>query len=179
MNDARFANNQDFVREIVTKAVIGKGRKIINQTQEITEANSPYSILGCWVINHQFSSELDGFIANVTGSYEVNIWYSYDENTKTDIARSTFTYEKRITTKKIANDINEKCRDIIIQVIEGPVCTNAYINDNSICVDVSFELLAEIIGDAKVKVAILDNQDYCDYTDDDFEDEINEDFIQA
>lgn len=39
-------------REIVTKAVIGKGKKTFTSTNSVTVENKPSTILGCWVINH-------------------------------------------------------------------------------------------------------------------------------
>lgn len=39
-------------REIVTKAVLGKGKKIFNHTNFIEVEKVPSNVLGCWVINH-------------------------------------------------------------------------------------------------------------------------------
>ena len=39
-------------KEIVTKAVIGKGKKTFTTTKEQVVENNPSTILGCWVINH-------------------------------------------------------------------------------------------------------------------------------
>ena len=42
------------VREIVTKAIVAKGKKYISLSHNITSNKNPYSILGCWVINHDY-----------------------------------------------------------------------------------------------------------------------------
>ena len=39
-------------KEIVTKAVIGKGKKHYKNTYNVACENTPNTILGCWVINH-------------------------------------------------------------------------------------------------------------------------------
>ena len=39
-------------KEIVTKAVIGKGKKVFTNTNSKSVENTPSTILGCWVINH-------------------------------------------------------------------------------------------------------------------------------
>lgn len=165
------------IREIVTKAVVGKGKKIIRQTNVLKAPNEPYSILGCWVINHTFSGELDENCVTITGTYEVDIWYSYENNSKTDVLREEVTYTKTVNTKQVAIDINKDCRDILIQAIQEPTVTNAVINECDVCVDICFELLVEIIGETKIKVQILDQIDSCDIEFDDFESEIDEDFI--
>lgn len=39
-------------KEIVTKAVIGKGKKTFTSTSSVTPECDASTILGCWVINH-------------------------------------------------------------------------------------------------------------------------------
>ncbi len=39
-------------KEIVTKAVIGKGKKYYKNTYTIDTENTPTTVLGCWVINN-------------------------------------------------------------------------------------------------------------------------------
>ncbi|MBQ7140887.1 MAG: outer spore coat protein CotE [Bacilli bacterium] len=39
-------------KEIVTKAVIGKGKKTFTTTNSVTPDCVANTILGCWVINH-------------------------------------------------------------------------------------------------------------------------------
>ena len=41
-------------KEIVTKAIIGKGKKYFKDNYSIDVENVPSTILGCWVINHKF-----------------------------------------------------------------------------------------------------------------------------
>ena len=39
-------------REIVTKAVLGKGKKTFVHQGSVNVKNIPSTVLGCWVINH-------------------------------------------------------------------------------------------------------------------------------
>ena len=39
-------------KEIVTKAVIGKGKKYFKNNYVIKPKEKPTTVLGCWVINH-------------------------------------------------------------------------------------------------------------------------------
>ena len=41
-------------KEIVTKAVIGKGKKVFKNNYTLMVDNNVNTILGCWVINHEF-----------------------------------------------------------------------------------------------------------------------------
>lgn len=166
------------IREIVTKAVVGKGKKLVRLTEALTPVNEVYSILGCWIINHAYDARLDENKVIVNGAYEINIWYSYDNNTKTDIAKLNSSYTTIIKTRQIVDDLNTDCREVIVRTLQQPTCTNATISESVINVDVVIELVAEIIGETKVKVAILNQIDPCDpYEVEDFENEINEDFL--
>ena len=44
-----------YFKEIVTKAVIGKGKRVTTSTHTIKPQNKPDTVLGCWIINHSFS----------------------------------------------------------------------------------------------------------------------------
>lgn len=39
-------------KEIVTKAVVGKGKKYFKNNYTMTVEWAPSTVLGCWVINH-------------------------------------------------------------------------------------------------------------------------------
>ena len=79
-------------KEIVTKAVIGKGKKYFKNNYTVQIEGTPTTVLGCWVINHKFKGYKSGEKIGVSGSYDVNIWYSYDNDTKTTVATKTITY---------------------------------------------------------------------------------------
>ena len=81
--------------------------------------------------------------------------------------------------REIVDDLNSDCRDVIVRVQQQPTVTNGEICDNNINVYVIVELLAEVIGETKIKVSIFDQYDPCDpYEEEDFENQINEDFIR-
>jgi hypothetical protein len=48
-------------REIITKAVVAKGRKFTQSNHTISPAHSPTSILGCWIINHKYNASFSIF----------------------------------------------------------------------------------------------------------------------
>ena len=60
-----------YFKEIVTKAVIGKGKKTTKEKYNVFINGGIDNVLGCWVINHLFSG------SNINGNVEVNgtlIW---------------------------------------------------------------------------------------------------------
>ena len=87
-------------REIVTKAVVGKGKKTFTTTKTVTPECQPTTILGCWVINHTFRGYRSGNKINIEGSYDVNIWYSCSDDTKTEVVRETTNYLEEVNVPK-------------------------------------------------------------------------------
>ena len=47
-------------KEIVTKAVIGKGKKYFKNKYSVKSEVVPSTILGCWIINHKFKGYVQG-----------------------------------------------------------------------------------------------------------------------
>lgn len=145
-------------REIVTKAVVGKGKKIFTTTKTVTPDCVPTTILGCWVINHNFRGYRNGNKINIEGSYDVNIWYSCSGDTKTEVVRETTKYLEEVSVPK-TNDTDITNEDIIIRSLKQPSCTRADIVDGNIEYTVQKELGVEIVGDVKVKISYDEEED--------------------
>ena len=93
------------IREIVTKAVIGKGKKRFRVTESIDDVAAPAdSILGCWIINHKFGARKSDNAVDVKGFYDINVWYSYDGNTKTEVARKCVDYADHVNVHRTIRD---------------------------------------------------------------------------
>ena len=166
------------IREIVTKAVIAKGKKTIKLKSVVSPSNDTFSILGCWVINHGFTATLDQDCVVINGEFEINIWYSTNGNTKTDILREVVTYKKEIETKRIIKDYLENSDDVLARIIQHPTCTNARIFDDSVEVDITFEILAEIIGETKMKVTVFREENTWEDDVEALDMDLNENFLE-
>jgi len=166
------------VREIVTKAVVAKGKKVMHISHQLKTTANPYSILGCWIINHEFEANKKESLVNIDGTLEVNIWYSTEENTKTDVIRENISYKKDIKIKKIVTNYMKNSDDILARILRHPKVTDAKIIDDVIKLEIEFEILAEVIGETKMQVTVFNPIDQV--SDDDIEDldiEVNEDFL--
>ena len=162
-------------REIVTKAVVSKGKKLFTSTNTVT-VNNPSTILGCWVINHNFNGVKEGNKIIIDGSYDVNIWYSYDNDTKTDVVRETNKYSEVINMRERDNSSGE---EIIVRSLKQPNCVKVDIDNNNIVYTIEKELGIELVGDIKVKIeANLEEDPWDEIVEENTMDEINEDFIE-
>ena len=144
-------------REIVTKAVIGKGKKKYTNSYEIDVNELPSTILGCWIINHNFSAHEENDKILINGSFDANVWYSYDNDTKTTVTSKRITYNEEEKMSVEAKDVVNK--DIIIRSLKQPTCISAKSDGNKIKLDIEKELGIEIVGDTKVKIASVDDDD--------------------
>ena len=144
-------------REIVTKAVIGKGKKKYINSYDIEVDNIPTTVLGCWIINHNFKAHEEKDKIIIDGSFDANVWYSYDNDTKTMVTSKNITYTEEeklnVTDKEVGT------RDIIIRSLKQPTCISAKNEGNIIKLDIEKELGIEIVGDTKVKIASVDDED--------------------
>ena len=160
-------------KEIVTKAVIAKGKKYFKNNYSITTENVPTTVLGCWVINHKFKGYKSGDKIGVDGSYDVNIWYSYENDSKTTVVNKKVDYNDLFNVKVRDNADLSSDTDIIVRTLKQPNCTGVVIDDNgNINFDIEKELGVEIVGETKMKISIEDDEEPWDIIDDDVDEKI-------
>ena len=173
-------------KEIVTKAIIGKGKKYYKNTYTIETENEPSTVLGCWVINHKFKGTDVGGKIVIDGSFDVNIWYSYNNDTKTTVITKKIKYSESVmVNQKETTDSTTK--DIIVRSLKQPSCVNAKEDGKNILIDIEKELGIEIVGDTKVKVAIEEDEDpwdviedteYTEEVDKEIDNNVKEDYLK-
>lgn len=148
-----------YYKEIVTKAVIGKGKKTKSEEYTIDTTEQIDNVLGCWVINHNFK----GFISNntiiVSGNYDVNIWYSYNNNSKTNVMIKKFSYEYPMNINLKENASLTKDSEIIVRTLAQPSVVDVDIIDHNIKLTIEKQMGVEVIGDTTVRVSVEDTFD--------------------
>ncbi|UOF89428.1 outer spore coat protein CotE [Fodinisporobacter ferrooxydans] len=169
-------------REIITNAICGKGNKYSQTTYTIRPAHTPTTIGGCWVMNHSYEAELVGEVVEVHGRFDVNVWYSYNGNSETAVAKERVSYREQIPLRDVDPNCFKDGMEVAVKVVQMPNCLDATVVDNSneILVRVEKEMAVEVIGRTKVCVVtciLTDKKDeeffegeVLDEDDDDFED---------
>lgn len=152
-------------KEIVTKAVIGKGKKYYKNSYTIETEHIPTTVLGCWVINHSFKGTDVGGKIVIDGSFDVNLWYSYENDTKTTVITKKITYSEAVMVRQ-KETTDSSAKDIIVRSLKQPSCTNAKENGKTISIEIEKELGIEVVGDTKIKVPIEEEEDPWDLIDD-------------
>lgn len=153
-------------KEIVTKAVIGKGKKAFKNTYNITTEVEPTTILGCWVINHKFKGYETGNRIVVDGSFDVNMWYSHDSDSKTSVVSRKIDYSEAVSIKtKTDTDLGSD-KEIIVRALKQPTCSRVETRKDIIEFDIEKELGIEIVGDTKVKISVEEKEEPWDVIED-------------
>lgn len=151
-------------KEIVTKAVIAKGKKNSTDKYTLETEEVPNTILGCWVINHTFNGTNLGNKVLVSGSFDVNVWYSYDNDSKTAVSTQKFNYSD---TMRLNIDDVSSSNEVIVKSIQQPTVSDVSIKDGIVNLNINKELGIEIVGDTKIKVPVEElDDDYVELTDD-------------
>jgi spore coat protein E len=151
-------------RELYAKAVCGKGHKFSQTTHTIIPTHTPSTILGCWVINTNFQAEKVGDGVEVSGTYDVNLWFSFANNTQTEVKKETVSFSVYVPL----SFYDKNCRgdlEIIAHAIEQPKCVKAELSGSgTVMVKVESEYAVEVIGETKVCVVVCSSCDDKDYT---------------
>ena len=143
------------LRQIVTRAVIAKGKKRTESKETLSPPNAPTSILGCWVINHHYQAKRIGKYVEVSGKYDVNVWYAYNNHSKTAVYTETVSYKDRIKLSFRDGEANDS-DDVKVRVLQQPNCIEAVItkHGDKIQVIVEREFIVEIIGETTVVINV-------------------------
>ncbi|MFC4304775.1 outer spore coat protein CotE [Cohnella boryungensis] len=146
-------------REIITKAVCGKGRKFSTITHNVTPPHHPTSILGAWIINHQYEAVKSGNGIEVIGSYDINIWYSYSKNSQTDVAKETISYVELVPLSYVDPKHRSSTEEVSADATQEPNCVEATISSNgtSVLIRVEREFAVEMVAETKVCVIVDPN----------------------
>ena len=162
-------------KEIVAKTVIGKAKKTSKNNVKVSPEQIPNTVLGCWVINHSFTGVNEKGIVKLNGSYDINVWYSYDSDHKTAVTTKTFNYTDSMNIP-VKNDgtFNEES-EIIVRSLKQPTVSEVKINGGDVDLIIEKEMGVEIVGEGKIRVTIDENEDdYEEIFDDEKLDEVVE-----
>ncbi len=154
-------------KEIVTKAVVGKAKKNSVSKFSLKPDEVPDTVLGCWVINHSFEGNNAGGIVNINGSFDINVWYSYNNDTKTAVATKKFTYNDKMNVKLKDGASLSDAKEIIVRSLNQPTVTDVSIKNGEVNMTIEKELGVEIVGNTMLKVSVEEDPDDYDVIEDD------------
>lgn len=117
-------------------------------------------------ITHVFQGTKQNEAIVIEGSYDVNIWYSCLNDTKTEVATQHNTYKETVQIKRKEDTDIADGEEVIVRSLTQPNCIQAEIVNNQIHYTIEKELGIEVVGDTKVKIAIDPTEDPWDEIED-------------
>lgn len=140
------------LREIVTKAVVSKG-KIVDDNEIILPVEvNVNKVIGCWVINHNYLSVVENNKVYARGAYDIHIWYAFDDSSDTGVFKKTMEYKQEFILDN--NNFDRETSDYKVYCLEYPSCTNLSLKDNRFIVSIKKSLAIDIIGESKLLVQV-------------------------
>lgn len=161
-------------KEIVTKAVVGKAKKTSSGDYVLNTDEVPNTVLGCWVINHTFNGSNNGGSVLINGSFDVNVWYSYDNDSKTAVSTKRFNYNDMMNIRLKDNKVITDKSEIIVRGLKQPTVTEVKIDEGLVKLSIEKELGVEIVGDTKLKVSVEEDEDDYEVISDEVVEEVDE-----
>lgn len=161
-------------KEIVTKAVIGKAKKTSVSKFTVSPSEVPDTVLGCWVINHTFEGSSQNGVVVIHGGFDVNVWYSYNNDTKTAVATEHFTYEDKMNIRLKDGAVLTDASEIIVRSLTQPTVTDVRVENGVVYLSIEKELGVEIVGNTMIKVSVEEEEDDYEVLDEEEEEEADE-----
>ena len=140
------ANN---IREIITQAVIAKGKKrTLNKYPFVIENYD--KILGCWITNHRYSATFQNGQPVVLGTFDVHIWYS--NNDDSSVLKQTVSYVNDLDlVRKDSRDFNEN-DELVVTCNREPKCIGVNKSKDDIIIEIEKEISLSVIGKTTMRV---------------------------
>lgn len=161
-------------KEIVTKAVVGKAKKTSVSNFNLKPEETPDTILGCWVINHTFEGKNQNGVVNINGAFDVNVWYSYNNDTKTSVATKRFSYNDKMNVRLKDNTSLNDMSEIIVRSLNQPTVRDVNIEGDTVKLAIEKELGVEIVGNTMIKVSVEEDPDDYDVIEEVNDEEVSE-----
>ncbi len=161
-------------KEIVTKAVIGKAKKTSTSKFSVTPSEKPDTVLGCWVINHTFEGRGQNGVVVINGGFDVNVWYSYNNDTKTAVATEHFNYQDKMNIRLKDGTILNDASEIIVRSLTQPTVTDVSTQNGTVNLSIEKELGVEIVGNTMIKVSVEEDEDDYEVLEDLPDEEVDE-----
>lgn len=165
-------------REILAKAVVGRGNKNYITNHEIETEKEVSKTLGCWIINHQYIPYIiDDKTVKIEGSFDVHIWYAYDKDLETGLIKKTINYQEVLPFRMKPGEVIGINNELKGFMVKYPTCINMSLNENKINVVVEKEFTIDAIGETKLKVQVTRSGDEAWLLETEIEQAINPNYI--
>lgn len=163
------------IREIYTKAIVAKGKKLSRNTYTFALKEEPNQILGCWITNHHYEAAIKNKIPKIIGTFDVHVWYCYHDEMDSLVEKHQITYIDEMQVTKKENRDFEASDQVKARCLHQPICLLSSFDHLQATLEIEKEMQIEISGETCIKVEVKNDEEVWDEFDDI---EINPHFIQ-
>ncbi|CAH2214335.1 Outer spore coat protein E (CotE) [Tepidibacter aestuarii] len=158
------------ITTIITNTVCGKKTQLCQNTitLDVDDIVLPTQILGSAIRNaHIEDSKIvdisnDFMVVNVTGEFEVHVWY--EENDSTNVVKSYEQFSQDLSIPVIEG-VDYYSKRILPKLSKKPVSLGAMIINKSGCptisIEVEYEIKIEVTGEARLNVLCYLDEKEC------------------
>ena len=118
------------IKEIAAKTLTGKGRLSYFLEKELKLDDNVSKLLGCWIINLDYKTEIKNKDIYIVGSYSIQLWYALNNDQKSSV------YEEKITFNELASmsyrDLDTLSEEMFVKVFisKYPTCVGMDLNED-------------------------------------------------
>jgi len=163
------------IREIYTKAIVAKGKKLSKNSYTFDLSEMPSTILGCWLTNHHYEASIKQGIPKIVGTFDVHLWYSYDDDSTSKVEKKQVTYIDEMQVIKKEQREFESSDTLKARCLGKPKCLSASLRESQVICEIEKEMQIEISGETCIKVEVKNEEEVWDDLDDI---QVNPDFIK-
>ena len=163
------------IREIITKAVIGKGHLKSNEKYSVPLENCIDHVLGCWIVGHEYESYMKNSKLYVKGNFDINLWYALEneQQSKVHVQKIEYNENLPISTKEDVDFNNDLM--LVCTCPMQPVCLEAKkTKENEVEIIVEKTMHVDIVGETKISIEVCDKKEIWD----EIEESINTSFLE-
>lgn len=151
-------NRQDAggLRDIIARTTVAKGQKRFKQSLTLQTNHVPDSILGYRITNHSFVASPERNSVEITGQYDLHVWYSYDGGNQTCVEKKTVCYSEHLPVLDLEGIRLGVDESVQASVVKEPRVLDIHLRRTIVEATVSVEFYAEIVGEAKLWVKVFE-----------------------
>lgn len=146
-------------REIIAKTLVGKGKLAIQERQTISLEENVSKPLGCWIINHKYDTKQNGKNIELTGTYDIQIWYAYDDDKKTNVFYKTIPFNGvfMISWKNVKTVDDETKQKV--HVIKYPTATGmTQLNEHEVEIIIESVYFVDVFQDSILTINTVEEE---------------------
>jgi len=145
-------------RLVSVETIVARGRLRAEPAYTLQPVHTPDTVLGCWVTNTSFSGTPSRRHCDVTGKFDIHVWYSYDHMRRSEVITHTVTFHARVPLRELGGERSGEDERCFITITVPPHCVDVDIRQGALQVTVRFALVTDVFGHARLCVHVYPNE---------------------